>query len=51
MWVALAVAALTLGAYAAWRYNKKNRSRPLPPVATYVCTQCGEKDCHCHKQH
>ncbi len=51
MWVTLALMALALGAYAAYRYHKKNRSRPLPPVTTYVCNHCGEKDCHCQKQH
>jgi hypothetical protein len=51
MWWTLAVLALAVTAYAVYRYRKPDRSRTLPPVATYVCTQCGEKDCHCHRQH
>ena len=51
MWVTLGVAALALAAYAAYRHWKKNRARSLPPVTRYVCNQCGERDCHCQKQH
>jgi hypothetical protein len=48
-WIGIVLLLLIVGLWL-WR-GRRSPSRPKTAADTYVCNECGEHDCSCHKPH
>ena len=46
----IAIGALVIIAGVLWFRKRRPKADPAPKPADYICTHCGEKDCHCERR-